>query len=172
MAEPYIGEIRLFPYTFAPKFWAFCDGQMLPIKDNDLLYAVIGTTYGGDGITNFALPDLRGRVPIHMGRGPSLTPRSPGQGMGTEIVKLDSSTMPQHNHNLRCSTDTADQTNPTGAVPATTTIDVYSASLSFTRMMDSGIMNNSGSGDAHTNMMPFLVLNFCIALKGIYPPRQ
>lgn len=171
MAEPFVGEIRLFPYTFAPVGWAFCDGQLLSIAQNDILYSLIHTTYGGDGISNFALPDLRGRLPLHMGRGLGLTTRLLGQPLGTENVRLDGSMMPQHNHNLKCSGNDADQTNPAGAIPAKTTVDVYSASLSFTRMMDTGIMNNSGGNQPHSNMMPFLALNFCIALKGIYPPR-
>lgn len=172
MAEPFIGEIRLFPYTYAPVNWAFCDGQLLPVDQNSMLFSLIRTTYGGNGTTNFALPDLRGRVPIHMGRGVGLTTRLLGQPLGTETVMLDGSTMPQHNHNLRCGNNDADQTNPTGAIPAKTTVDVYSASLSFTRMMDTGIMNDSGQDQNHNNMMPFLALQFCIALKGVYPPRS
>lgn len=171
MADPFIGEIRVFPYTFAPKNWAFCDGQLVSTSQNDVLFSLIRTTYGGNGTSNFALPDLRGRVPIHMGMGPGLSSRGIGQPLGYNGVNLTMDTMPQHNHTLRCSTRTADATSPVGAVPAKGQYAFYSTSLQVTREMVPGMIANAGGNQPHYNMMPFEVLNFCISLKGLYPSR-
>jgi microcystin-dependent protein len=172
MAEPFIGEIRLFPYTYAPVGWAFCDGQLLPVSQNSMLFSLLHTTYGGNGTTNFALPDLRGRVPIHMGRGVGLSTRTIGQKLGVNRVTLDSDTLPQHTHNLACTTNTADQDSPVDAIPAQGQYAFYSSSLDYTMEMVPGMIDESGGDESHYNMMPFLTLHFCISLRGIYPPRS
>ena len=172
MAEPFIGEIRLFPYTYAPVGWAFCDGQLLPVKQQSTLYALLGTRYGGDGVRDFALPDLRGRIPIHMGQGPGLSNRILAQMLGREWVTLDMDTMPQHSHNLVCTTNTADRTNPVGGILAQGEIAFYRSSLNITREMVPGMIDEAGDYQSHNNMMPFLGLHYCISMLGIFPPRN
>lgn len=172
MAEPFIGEIRLFPYSYAPVGWANCDGQILRTEQQQALFSLLGNRYGGDGSQTFALPDLRGRVPIHMGQGPGLSNRILADRVGTEGVTLNTDTMPQHSHNLVCTSAAADQTSPVGAIPAQGPIAIYSSSLNITREMVPGMIDNAGANQAHDNMMPFLVLRYCISLRGIYPPRN
>lgn len=177
MAEPFLGEIRMFAGNFAPKGWAFCDGQLLSVNENDALYSLLGTTYGGDGRTTFGLPDLRGRLPVHVGRGPGLTNRDMGQRTGSERVTLTTNQIPTHNHpfmasSLEASVDTISG-NVFGKVP---TNDFFYAPPSEdpTRQLNliSGTIQSTGGSQAHNNIMPYLCINFIIALVGIYPSRS
>ncbi len=175
MSEPFIAEIRIFAGNFAPRGWAFCDGQLLPIAQNTALFSLIGTTYGGDGRTTTALPNLQGRAPMHPGRGPGLTSRRLGERVGVETVTLSEAQIPSHTHTARgtSSNGTAGAAptntssfgkdfNPRAYHPATTSnlVDMASETLSTT-----------GGGQPHTNLQPFLTLNFIIALQGLYPSR-
>jgi microcystin-dependent protein len=172
MSEPFVGEIRMFAGTFAPQGWAFCEGQLLSIPQNDALFSLLGTVYGGDGRTTFGLPDLRGRVPIHAGSGPGLTPRQLGSKAGTENVTLTTAQLPSHTHPIKGSTNTATATDPAGNVPAqSSTIDLYVNTAPTVNMNASAVAGTGGSR-SHNNLMPTLCVNFIIALFGIYPSRQ
>jgi microcystin-dependent protein len=172
MSEPFVGEIRMFAGTFAPRGWALCDGQLLAVSQNDALFSLFGTIYGGDGRTTFGLPDLRGRIPIHEGSGPGLTPRNIGARAGQENVTLTTNQLPSHSHPLQASTDIADQAAPTGNVTAQPgTADLYFAAAPVGAMASSAITNTGGS-QPHTNVMPFLCIHFIVALVGIYPSRN
>jgi microcystin-dependent protein len=164
MAEPYVGEIRVFGGNFAPVGWALCDGRTLAISTNETLYALIGTTYGGDGQNTFALPDLRGRVPIHTGPGYSL-----GQTGGTEMVSLTSQNLPVHSHTAAASAANATSSVPTGRFWATNTdFRCYSNATPNTSFAPAAI-GAAGGSVPHDNMMPFLTVSYIIALEGIYP---
>lgn len=165
MSEPFLAEIRMVGFNFAPRGWAFCDGQILPINQNQSLYSLLGTTYGGDGRTSFALPDLRGRVPIHVGNG-----HTEGQRSGEETHTLSVNEMPQHTHNIQSSGDTATQSDPTGSVLAQST-QIYHGPTNLVDMV-TGTMTNVGGSQAHENRQPYLVVNFCIALQGLFPSRN
>ena len=165
MADPFLSEIRIFGGNQAPKSWAFCNGQLLPINQNQALFALLGTTYGGNGQTNFALPNLRGRVPIHEGSGHTL-----GEAAGSSAVTITQQQMPQHLHFLQASSAGATTNIPdnTTAVGETAPNDLYTGAAGLVTM-NPGTVSNVGGSQAHTNMMPYLVLNFCIALIGIFP---
>ncbi len=163
MAQPYVGEIRLFAGNFAPAGWAFCQGQLLPISQNDTLFSLIGTTYGGDGQTTFALPDLRGRLPIHQGNSFTI-----GQTGGAEEVTVTTSQIPAHAHPFLASSGNASDNNPSGNVLATPTVDIYIPTGPFATMASPAISPVGGS-QPHTNFQPYLCLNFIISLFGIYP---
>ena len=165
MSEPFLAEIKIVGFNFAPRGWAFCDGQILPINQNQSLYSLLGTTYGGDGRTNFALPDLRGRTPIHIGSGHTL-----GSKSGEETHTLAANEMPQHTHTIQASTSTANANDPTGGVLAKSG-QIYREPGTLVDMM-SGTMTNVGGSQAHDNMQPYLALNFCIALQGLFPSRN
>jgi microcystin-dependent protein len=173
MSEPFVGEIRMFAGNFAPRGWAFCDGQLLAVSQNDALFSLLGTIYGGDGRTTFGLPDLRGRVPIHAGSGPGLSPRNLGAKGGAEAVTLTVNQLPSHNHGpLQASADPAASVNPVGKVLGVpTSTDLYADDLSPVNMSPNAITNIGGS-QSHTNLMPFLCIHFIIALFGIYPSRH
>lgn len=171
MADPFIGEVRLFAGNFAPQDWAFCDGSILPISQYDTLFALIGTTYGGDGQQTFALPDLRGRVPIHQGAGAGLSNRTLGELAGAESVSLAAAQMPAHTHSLRASTATG-AAAPTGGVLAANGVSVYGAGAATTPMAPQGISAAAGGSQAHNNMAPFLAVNYIIALFGIFPSQS
>ena len=183
MAEPFIGEIRIFGFNFAPRGWALCNGQLLPIAQNTALFSLLGTTYGGNGQTTFALPDLRGRASIHFGQGPGLTDREQGGAGGEESVTLTTAQLPAHTHAANCRSTSADAQDPSGKVWATVFehtphphthipgVDAYQAGAPNAQMSPSAIGNTGGS-QSHDNMPPFLVLNFCIALEGIFPARS
>lgn len=173
MGDPFIGEIRIFPYTFAPSGWASCDGQLLPIKQYSALYAVIGITYGGDGKTNFALPNLKDRAAMNKGNGPGLTPRALAATGGAETATLTALQMAAHNHSLAASQDPADQPvpGPTGTFAQSTNVSAYQTGGSNLTSMNAAAVTTQGGGAAHNNMMPYLVVPFCIALQGIFPPR-
>jgi microcystin-dependent protein len=163
MAEPFLSEIRLMSFVFAPKGWALCNGQLLPINQNQALFSLLGTTFGGDGRVNFALPDLRGRTPIHVGSGHTL-----GERGGEQAHTLSVAEMPTHFHGLNASTtDSGGSDNPTGNFLGSAS-NLYHTPASLTPMNPGTIINTGGS-QAHQNMQPFLTLNFCIALQGIFP---
>jgi microcystin-dependent protein len=165
MAEPFLAEIRIMSFNFPPKGWAFCNGQLLPINQNQPLFALIGTTYGGNGQTNFALPDLRGNVPIHQGQG-----FLEGNAGGQTAHSLTTSEMPQHIHFLQASTTAGDVPNANNTVLATA-LNLYGPPTNLTTL-DPNSVSSVGGSQAHNNMMPYLVLNFCIALQGIFPSRN
>ncbi len=165
MSEPFLAEIRMVGFNFPPRGWAFCDGQILPINQNQSLYSLLGTMYGGDGRTSFALPDLRGRVPIHVSSG-----HQQGQKSGEEMHTLSTNEMPQHTHNIQASAAAATQADPTGNVLAQST-QIYHGPTNLVDVV-SGTMTNAGGGQSHENMQPYLVVNFCIALQGLFPSRN
>lgn len=172
MSEPFLAEIRLFPYNFAPRGWAFCQGQLLAISQNTALFSLLGTTYGGNGITTFALPDLRSRVPIHVGQGPGLSPYDLGQVGGTETVTLNTSQLAPHPHPANCLNANGNQPQPNNAVWAT---DLggnpqYGVTKAAGTMAPN-IIGPSGNGQPHNNIQPYQTLNYCIALQGIFPQR-
>jgi microcystin-dependent protein len=172
MSEPFLGEIRTFGFNFAPQGWALCNGQLLPISQNTALFSLLGTTYGGDGVTTFGLPNLQGRVPIHFGQSPGLSPYTQGQQGGTENVTLLTSQMPAHGHGLNASTAPATQQDPGGAIPAAEpsglTALYTTPGNQNTQMSPTG---NAGGNQPVPIVQPFLVVNFSIALVGIFPSR-
>lgn len=177
MNDQFVSEIRLFGGNFAPSGWAFCDGSLLQISSHDALFSLIGTTYGGDGTSNFALPDLRSRVSTHAGSGPGLTPRPLGGKFGVEQVTLDSSQLPNHNHLMQASLNDAEFTTPQGNVTGKTAegYEFYASPTGETIepvTLADCVVESTGSGQAHSNMMPSLGLSFIIALVGIYPSRN
>lgn len=167
--EPFIGQIIMFAGNFAPHGWAFCDGQLLPIAQNTALFSILGTTYGGDGATTFALPDLRGRVPIHPGNGPGLSPYQLGQKGGAESVTLTTQNLPSHTHSFVASTAQASSREPAGMVPAATEQEnSYHDATNLSPMSGSAIQP-TGNGVAHSNIQPFGCVNYIIALQGVFP---
>ncbi len=170
MSEPFLAEIRIVGFNFAPRGWAFCDGQILPINQNQSLYSLLGTTYGGDGRTSFALPDLRGRTPIHVGAS-SGTDHRQGQKSGEETHTLAANEMPQHTHQLYGSNTAANQQGPSGNLLGNNQSNPYTAFANAVELA-SGTVTNVGGGQAHENMMPWIVVNFCIALQGLFPSRN
>lgn len=173
MADPFVAEIRIFPFTFAPQGWARCDGQLLPLSQNTALFSLLGTTYGGDGKSNFALPDLQGRAPMHPGQGPGLSPHHLGEEGGTETVTLLASEIPAHSHTLRAyDGDPADSNvpAPTASLGPSTGGRLYQDSADTT--LDPLALAPVGGGQPHNNMQPYLTLHFNIALQGVYPPRS
>jgi microcystin-dependent protein len=167
MAVPFVGEIRMFGGTFAPVDWAFCSGQLLSIADQDELYTLIGTTYGGDGQTTFALPDLSSRVPVHQGPEFAL-----GQQAGAEAVTLNSSQLPAHTHLGVATSDSGTATDPAGGVWASTPQLPYGAFAEPETTMAASEVSNTGGGQPHNNMLPFLAVNFIIALSGTFPTQS
>ena len=170
MADPFIGEIRLFAGNFAPSGWAFCDGSIQSIAQNDVLFALIGTTYGGDGQNTFGLPDLRGRVPIHQGQAPGLSPRFIGQLAGTVSVTLTGAQMPSHTHAMLAASAPGAAV-PTGGVLAGNTVSVYGTGAPSSPMAAQGI-SAAGGSQPHNNMAPYLGVNYIIALFGIFPSQN
>ncbi|MBX3120519.1 MAG: phage tail protein [Fimbriimonadaceae bacterium] len=168
MADPFIGEIRPVPYTFAPRNWAFCSGQLLPINQNQALFSLIGTTYGGNGQTNFALPDLRGRVPMSSGTGPGLSSKTLGEKAGVETVTLTANEIPAHNHPANVSVQPADQYSPGLLLPAVSPRQLFAPGP--TGAFAPGMITNTGGNQAHNNLQPYLTISFVIALTGIFPP--
>jgi len=167
MAEPFLSEIRLFSFNFAPKGWALCNGQLLPINQNQALFSLLGTTYGGDGRVNFALPDLRARVPIHVGNGHIL-----GERAGEQAHTLSIPELPMHSHTAQASAAAGTQNVPANnMLLSQRAAEVYRAPSSLASVV-AGTLSNVGGSQAHLNMQPFLSLNFCIALQGIFPSRN
>lgn len=187
-ADPLLGEISIFAGNFAPRGWALCDGQLLPISQNTALFSILGTTYGGDGRTTFALPDLRGRAPIHPGTGPGLSTRRLGQRSGTEYNLLTTQQIPSHSHNatgtIMASSDEGTTSNPTNNFPASpiyqidratkSPINAYStqANVKMSTKSVQVTIDNTGSNQAINNMQPFECINYIIALQGIFPSRS
>ncbi|MEM7033145.1 MAG: tail fiber protein [Chloroflexota bacterium] len=172
MSEPFLAEIRMVGFNFAPRGWAFCDGQILPINQNQSLYSLLGTIYGGDGRTSFALPDLRSRTPIHRGDGHQL-----GQKGGSETVTLTAAQIAAHTHTVNAkNSDTTGNRTAAGNFPAggqTFTADVYRDPEAATMTaLRSGSVTNAGGGQAHNNMQPYTTLSYCIALQGLFPSRN
>ncbi len=170
MSEPFLAEVRIVGFNFAPRGWAFCDGQILPISQNQSLYSLLGTTYGGDGRTSFALPDLRGRTPIHVGSSNGSI-HLLGQKGGEETHTLSAAEMPQHTHPAKASSAPGTIPVPAGNVLADSVNQVYVDPANLVDM-NSGELLNVGGGQAHNNMQPTLVVNFCIALQGLFPSRN
>jgi microcystin-dependent protein len=166
MSEPFLSEIKLVSFNFPPKGWALCNGQFLPINQNQALFALLGTTYGGNGQTTFALPNLRGKVPIHMGNGHAL-----GEAAGSTSVTVNIQQLPTHTHALMASTTNGDTPVPTNTVLAATPAKIYGPAQSLTTLNPVNVTSVGGS-QAHNNMMPYLVLNFIIALQGIFPSQN
>lgn len=171
MSEPFVGEIRMFAGNFAPRGWAFCDGQLLAVSQNDALFSLLGTIYGGDGRTTFGLPDLRGRIPIHAGHGPGLSERRLGAKGGAEKVTLTVNQLPSHGHPLRGSSAIANQREPVGRALGGAETRVYARVFSPQGMSAQAVTSIGGSR-SHSNTMPFLCVHFIIALVGIYPSRH
>ena len=173
MADPFVAEIRIFPFNFAPRGWAWCDGQLLPLSQNTALFSLLGTTYGGNGKSNFALPDLQGRAPMHPGQGPGLSLHDLGETGGSETVTLLESEIPAHSHALMASGPVGNRTNPIGnslarASGGTPYIPPAGAPLVS---MASQSLAPAGGDQPHNNLMPYLTFYFCIALQGVFPPR-
>jgi microcystin-dependent protein len=165
MAEPFLSEIRIMSFGFPPKGWALCDGQLLPINQNQALFSLLGTTYGGDGRVNFGLPNLQGRVPIHMGSGHTLGERGGEQGHTLSISEI-----PTHTHTLQASSSEGDTSNNNGTALANPRGPIYTDAENLTTL-NAGTVTNVGGSQAHLNMQPFLTLNFSIALQGIFPSQ-
>ncbi|MEM6795288.1 MAG: tail fiber protein [Acidobacteriota bacterium] len=170
MSEPFLAEVRIIAFNFAPRGWAFCDGQILPINQNQSLYSLLGTTYGGDGRTSFGLPDLRGRVPMHIGASNGTAHRE-GQKSGEETHTLSIAEMPNHQHSAAVTAAVATSDEPVGELPARAAENIYGAAAAL-RQMGSGTVANVGGGQAHNNMQPYLAINFAIALRGLFPSRN
>jgi microcystin-dependent protein len=170
--DPFVAEIRIFPFNFAPKGWAFCDGQILPISQNTALFSLLGTTYGGDGKSNFALPNMQGSTPMHPGQGPGLSLHDLGESGGSDTVSLLPSEMPAHSHGWTASNQFGTDQSPVAEMFAAGVggISMYAAPASITQLA-SNALTPAGGDQPHNNMMPYLTLTFCIALQGVYPPR-
>jgi microcystin-dependent protein len=169
--DPFLAEIRILPYNFAPLGWALCNGQLIPISQNTALFSLLGINYGGNGQTNFALPNLQGRAPMHPGQGPGLSLHDLGETGGTETVTLLASEMPQHNHSLMASGLNSQATTPIGTITGRgNPPSLYASGGPLVNMASATIVPIGGT-QPHNNMMPFLTYSFSIALQGVYPPR-
>jgi microcystin-dependent protein len=175
MSEPFVAEIRIFAGNFAPRGWAFCNGQLLPVSQNTALFSLIGTTYGGDGRTTTALPNLQGRAPMHPGRGPGLTSRRLGERGGVETVTLSEAQMPNHTHAMQGTSTpaTANAANNNMTLARSVGGNAYQSDSSTNIVeLNADALQNRGGGQAHNNMQPYLTINFIIALVGLYPSRS
>jgi microcystin-dependent protein len=177
MSSPFVAEIRIFGFNFAPTGWAQCNGQLLPISQNTALFSLLGTFYGGDGKSTFALPNLQGMAPIHQGQGPGLSERFLGESAGEEFVTLIQSEMPSHAHSANSNNVEGSGTSLTpsgqiwaGAGARRAAVNLYTASAALTQM-NFGALSIAGGSQPHNNMPPYLTLNFCIAMQGVFPPR-
>lgn len=174
MADPFVAEIRIFPFNFAPRGWAFCNGQLMPLSQNTALFSLVGTFYGGDGKSTFGLPNLQGSAPVAQGQGPGLSQRFIGESGGSPTITLLSSEMAIHPHRMMASTDPADNSVPTNemvAKPLGRGNNLFTAATTPLVPMNQNALGVVGGSQPHNNMMPCLTLNFCIALQGIFPPR-
>lgn len=173
MADPFVAEIRIFPFNFAPRGWAWCDGQLLPLSQNTALFSLLGTTYGGNGKSNFALPDLQGRAPMHPGQGPGLSLHDLGEASGSETVTLLESEIPSHMHTVRAASDDGDLKAPASTRSLARSVGgfLYQSPPSSLVPMAPVAVAPSGGDQPHNNMMPYLTFYFNIALQGVFPPR-
>jgi microcystin-dependent protein len=178
MSNPFVAEIRIFPFNFAPTGWAFCDGQILPLSQNTALFSLLGTTYGGDGKSNFALPNFQGSVPMHPGQGPGLSLHDLGETGGSDTVSLLESEIPAHSHGILAKTTPPPAVSPAPSPTAAfarsnggTAYSTYAPATSHLGAMAPETIGLQGGDQPHNNLMPYLTLNFCIALQGVYPPR-
>jgi len=173
--DPFVAEIRIFPFNFAPKGWAFCDGQILPLSQNTALFSLLGTTYGGDGKSNFALPNMQGNAPMHPGQGPGLSLHDLGETGGSDTVSLLESEIPSHSHGLMASAQPATRTGPANnslaRIPTAGSTPYLAPAGAPLVSMSGNSIAPAGGDQPHNNMQPYLTLNFCIALQGVYPPR-
>lgn len=180
MANNYVGQLALFPFNFAPVGWALCQGQLLPISQYTAVFSLLGTQFGGDGRSNFALPDLRGRAPIGQGQGPGLSVYNIGSAQGVEQVTLTTTTTPPHSHGFPAFATTATTNAPSGALPAegkgsgrgAFAVNTYTAPATAVSLGAGQVVPVSGGGVPHNNLQPYLTLNWCIALQGVFPPRS
>lgn len=172
MADPFVAEIRIFPFNFPPKGWAFCDGQLLPLSQNTALFSLLGTTYGGNGKSNFALPDMQGSAPMQPGQGPGLSLHDLGEIGGSVTVSLLESEMPAHSHawNVRAADPGEDRTAIGEALARSVGGNLYGPAVNLVAMAPEALAP-AGGDQPHNNMMPYLTLSFCIALQGVFPPR-
>jgi microcystin-dependent protein len=179
MSEPFLGEIRVFAFNFNPRNWAFCNGALIPISQNTALFSILGTSFGGNGTTNFGLPDLRGRAAIGAGNGPGLTPQSVGQTGGNSTVTLTTTQIPAHNHVLNAATLTPPNPAQNVASPTSSAVlglsapnNIYIDPVAPNTTLTSASISPTGGGQPHENMQPYLAVNFCIATQGIFPSRN
>lgn len=173
MADPFVAEIRIFPFNFAPRGWAFCDGQLLPLSQNTALFSLLGTTYGGDGKSNFALPDMQGNAPMHPGQGPGLSLHDLGETGGSQTVTLLDSEMPAHSHAFQASGQPGEDPTPgpSEALARSVGANLYQTSAANPVQLAPTALSTAGGSQPHNNMQPYLTLNFNIALQGVFPPR-
>jgi microcystin-dependent protein len=172
--DPFVAEIRIFGFNFAPKGWAFCDGQILPLSQNTALFSLLGTTYGGDGKSNFALPNMQGNAPMHPGQGPGLSLHDLGETGGSQTVTLLESEIPSHPHQIMGNIGQSNLAtpSPTRSLARANPGQAYTATLTNIQQFSFNAMAPAGGDQPHNNMMPYLTLNFCIALQGVFPPRS
>ena len=174
MADPFVAEIRIFPFNFAPKGWAWCDGQLLPLSQNTALFSLLGTTYGGNGKSNFALPDLQGRIPMHPGQGPGLSLHDLGETGGSETVTLLESEIPAHSHAQMASIEDGVQGSLTSGTTLSNSVGgmLYQTNAGANLVgMNPNALAPAGGDAPHNNLQPYLTFYFCIALQGVFPPR-
>jgi microcystin-dependent protein len=171
--DPFVAEIRIFPFNFAPKGWAFCDGQLLPLSQNTALFSLLGTTYGGDGKSNFALPNMQGNAPMHPGQGPGLSLHDLGEMSGSETISLLDSEMPSHSHPWQASSAPGTLNAPDNgrSLARSSGGTAFKTINPDVQMATPQAVGPAGGDQPHNNMQPYLTLNFCIALQGVYPPR-
>lgn len=172
--DPFVAEIRIFPFNFAPRGWAFCNGQLMPISQNTALFSLLGTTYGGNGQSTFALPNLQGSAPMHPGQGPGLSLHDLGETGGSETVTLLESEIPVHSHTMMASTQPGEDPTPGPAEALARSVgaSLYQIPTTPVVPMSASAVTAAGGSLPHNNMMPYLTLNFCIALQGVFPPRS
>lgn len=174
MADPFVAEIRIFPFNFAPRGWAWCNGQLLPISQNTALFSLLGTTYGGNGKSNFALPDLQGRAPMFWGQGPGLSLHDLGESSGSETVSLLQSEMPSHPHSFNAANEGAVTNTPANTLvarPFGRGNNLFNTGGAPPTQMSPSAVTPTGGDNPHNNMMPYLTFYFCIAMQGVFPPR-
>lgn len=172
MADPFVAEIRIFPFNFAPRGWAWCDGQLMPISQNTALFSLLGTTYGGNGKSNFALPDLQGRAPMHPGQGPGLSLHDLGETGGSESVTLLESEIPNHNHSFMVSTSPGNSRTPANSALSRSQGGSIYADPPANVLLAAQAVAPAGGDAPHNNLQPYLTFYFCIALQGVFPPRS